>query len=419
MNYPHFSIITIILSLALLLMSHATAALAAGNISATDKYAWSETSGWLNFAPSGGGVTVYPDHLEGYVWQENIGWIKVGSHTGGGVFTYGNATNTNWGVNRAGTVLSGFAWSETAGWINFKPTGGGVVLNEQSGAMDGWAWGENIGWLHIRNASPAYGVQFYPTFGVSVIVFDGVIGYAAQDGAGFWKSTDGGATWTSSTTQPDNQRVKGLVIHPTVRNILYAATYGDGVYTSTDSGDTWSACTGQPGNLNAVTLAMDPDGTLYAGTEGGIFTSADCSSWTPLNSGLTVGAATPPVSIVIDPATPSHLFAGIDNAGIFISANSGGSWNPATRQPLNPHIRALAIKPGDSTRLFAATYGGGLFLSTDSGVTWDPCGTQPANLNIVSLVIDAAGKLYAGTEAGVFVSTDGCANWTAMNGGLP
>lgn len=30
----------------------------ASNISATDKYAWSETVGWINFRPTHGGVTV-------------------------------------------------------------------------------------------------------------------------------------------------------------------------------------------------------------------------------------------------------------------------------------------------------------------------------------------------------------------------
>jgi hypothetical protein len=142
-----------------------TAALAAGNISATDKFAWSETAGWKNFAPTHGGVTVYADHLEGYAWQENCGWIKLGSHTGGGPLTYDNTSKTNWGVNReSGGGLAGFAWSETAGWINFAPTGGGVTINPVSGLFDGYAWGENIGWIGFRSqsgAAVAYGVGLF------------------------------------------------------------------------------------------------------------------------------------------------------------------------------------------------------------------------------------------------------------------
>jgi photosystem II stability/assembly factor-like uncharacterized protein len=252
------------------------------------------------------------------------------------------------------------------------------------------------------------------------LVFDTAVIYAGFDGEGIWKSTDGGASWTAAATQPANGQVRGLVIHPATRSTLYAATYGGGVYTSANSGVDWNACanTGLT-NLNVVSLAVDPAGTLYAGTEGGIFTSADCSAWTAVNSGLTVDAATPPVSIAIDATTPANLYAGLDGAGVFRSADSGGSWSASATQPSSLRIKALVIDPEDSTKLFAATYGGGVFASADSGDTWSACPAQPANLNTVSLIIDANGKLYAGTEAGVFLSADGCRTWTAINGGLP
>lgn len=403
----------------LALFSLATAALAA-NISPTGKYAWSETAGWLNFAPSGGGVTVYADHLEGFAWSENIGWIKLGSHSGGGSLTYANTSNANWGVNRSGTTLSGFAWSETSGWINFAPTGGGVTLNETTGAMSGLAWGENIGWIKIRNASPAYGVRYLPTFGVSTIVFDGATGYAAQDGGGIWKTSDKGATWVAASSQPVNQRIRGLAIHPVSKTTLYAASYGGGIYTSSDSGVTWSACSGQPTNLNATTLALDRTGILYAGTERGIYTSADCLTWSAANSGLTVDAGKPPLAIAIDPAAPSKLYAGFDGAGIFRSADSGANWSPAASQPGNLRIKALVMDKSDSSKLFAASYGDGVFTSVDDGDHWSPCvNSGLTNKNVLSLTIDASGRLYAGTEGGVFVSTDNCATWMAINSGLP
>jgi photosystem II stability/assembly factor-like uncharacterized protein len=244
--------------------------------------------------------------------------------------------------------------------------------------------------------------------------------YAGFDGEGIWKSTDNGATWSAAATQPANRQIRGLVINPTTRTTLYAATYGGGIFKSVTSGDSWSACSGQPSNLNAVSLAIDPAGILYAGTEGGIFTSSDCSSWSPVNTGLTVDAATPPVTIAIDPATPATLYAGLDGGGIYNSSDGGGNWSPATTQPANLRVKALVIKPGDGTKLFASTYGGGVFKSSDGGDNWSACtNTNLTNLNVVSLTIDSSGKLYAGTEAGVFVSADGCGTWTAINGGLP
>ncbi len=127
-----------------------------GNIIDTDKYAWSENSGWINFRPSYGGVTVYDDYLSGYAWAENIGWIKLGHDFGG---PYLNTLPNNWGVNKDGSGnLSGYAWSETAGWINFNPTDSQVTIDPATEAFDGYAWSENVGWISFKGTSPAYGV---------------------------------------------------------------------------------------------------------------------------------------------------------------------------------------------------------------------------------------------------------------------
>jgi hypothetical protein len=130
---------------------------AAGNISDTEKFAWSENSSWLNFNPTHGGVTVHETYLSGYAWGEVIGWVKLGSAAGG---PYTNSDTTDWGVNRdAGGNLSGYAWSEAAGWINFNPTHSQVTINLLDKNFNGYAWSENVGWINFRNASLAYGVQ--------------------------------------------------------------------------------------------------------------------------------------------------------------------------------------------------------------------------------------------------------------------
>jgi hypothetical protein len=38
-------------------------------------YAWGENTGWSNFSPTGGGVTIAGGSFDGYVWAENLGWI--------------------------------------------------------------------------------------------------------------------------------------------------------------------------------------------------------------------------------------------------------------------------------------------------------------------------------------------------------
>ncbi len=124
--------------------------------------------------------------------------------------------------------------------------------------------------------------------------------------------------------------------------------------------------------------------------------------------------------MVYDPLNLQHLYAGIDNAGVYFSLNGGTTWNAATTQPTNNRVKAVLLKPGDAAKQFAGTYGGGVYKSVDSGINWSACGTTGlSNLNVLSLTIDPTGTLYAGTEAGVFVSVDGCGTWTAINNGLP
>lgn len=132
-----------------------------GNISTIDKYAWSENAGWLNFRPTEGGVTIYPDHLEGYAWAENVGWVKLGAASGGGDPYYANTNASNWGVNHDGVGhLSGYAWGENIGWINFHPTHSQVTIDLNTGDFEGYAWSENVGWIHFKEppVDPVYKV---------------------------------------------------------------------------------------------------------------------------------------------------------------------------------------------------------------------------------------------------------------------
>jgi hypothetical protein len=115
--------------------------------------------GWINFAPTHGGVKVYDDHLEGYAWGENTGWIRLGSDGGGGSPYYANTTKDDYGVNRdSDGSLSGYAWGTNVGWINFSPAHGAVTIDLWTGRFDGYAWGENTGWIHFKNEDPAYNV---------------------------------------------------------------------------------------------------------------------------------------------------------------------------------------------------------------------------------------------------------------------
>ena len=133
----------------------------AENIDTTDKYAWSENTGWHNYNSSTSGVNVYSDHLEGYAWAENIGWVKMSAYTDGAAHTCANTAITDWGVNNDGSGnLSGYAWSENAGWVNFDSSHSQAIIDPATGDFSGYAWGENIGWISFSDTAPvAYKVK--------------------------------------------------------------------------------------------------------------------------------------------------------------------------------------------------------------------------------------------------------------------
>lgn len=244
--------------------------------------------------------------------------------------------------------------------------------------------------------------------------------YAGLDGAGVFRSSDKGLSWVPATSQPGNLRVMALAIHPTTGATLYAATNGGGVFVSTDGGDSWSACANTGlGSTAALSLVMTSAGTLYAGTEAGVFSSTDCSSWTARNNGLPDSAGSPPKVLAVDQADSQKLVAGCPGSGIYLSTTGGASWTAASGQPGNSQFTAIAVTPGNSSRLYAATDGGGVYYSGDGGSSWNPCdSTSLTNLHVLSLTVNSAGRIHAGTEDGVFSSTDGCSTWSAMNSGV-
>jgi len=94
-----------------------------GTIDSVYKYAWSNVAGYVNFAPTNGGLTITDSAITGYAWGANTGWINFDT-TQSGVTNDGNGT------------LGGFAWDEGGGWVSFT----GVTI-DSDGKFHGMATG--------------------------------------------------------------------------------------------------------------------------------------------------------------------------------------------------------------------------------------------------------------------------------------
>ena len=79
-----------------------------------------------------------------------------------------------------------------------------------------------------------------------------------------------------------------------------------------------------------------------------------------------------------------------------------------------PAVYSLAIS---GVNIFAGTQGG-IYLSTDNGASWNAMDNGMNTSEVTSLVISET-NIFAGTyEKGVYLSTNNGVSWNAVNNGL-
>lgn len=156
--------------------------------------------------------------------------------------------------------------------------------------------------------------------------------YVGSPAGGLWKSTDGGATWSSNTDQIS--QVIGctdIAIDPTNVNTMYLAT-GDG-----DAGDTYT-----------VGILKTTDGGQNWNTTGLSFYMANTRQIS---------------RVLIDPTNTNTILVA-SSAGIFRSTDAGVTFTLVQAGG----FKDMEFKPGDSNILYAS--GTEFFRSTNNGQTW-------------------------------------------------
>ena len=193
--------------------------------------------------------------------------------------------------------------------------------------------------------------------------------------------------------------------------------------------------TGRDGGT-VLALAIDPrtSTTLYAGTAGGVFKTDDGvikstdggGSWRAVNAGLT----SPSIAVLaIDPKAPATIYVGVSraipgatkNRGVFKSVDGGATWRATNAGLTWAYVNSLVIDPHTPSIIYAAIWSAGVYKSTDGGRSWHNVskGLTSSVVNILAIDSRAPMTLYAGCErGGVFKSVDGGGSWHAINAGL-
>jgi photosystem II stability/assembly factor-like uncharacterized protein len=238
-----------------------------------------------------------------------------------------------------------------------------------------------------------------------------------------YRSIDGGATWSLSTTTAGMYK---MIVAKSNPQTVYAND-GRELIRSTDGGVTWTALSMEVGSFD---FAVDPtnDQVVYTqllrtfpdvkkSTDGGV-TSV------PMNAGL------PPAlsysGIGISPNNPKLLYLSAwDSGDIYWSTDGGATWSLRGTIPLtipgSDRVFQFQINPLNG---YIFAIGDGISRSTDGGVTWskfldgrdNPYGMSsgpvlafdPVNANII----------YGNSVNGPVRSSDGGLTWTSIAGAL-
>lgn len=148
--------------------------------------------------------------------------------------------------------------------------------------------------------------------------------------------------------------------------------------------------------------------------------------------------------LVSHPARPGTIFAGIDEAGLFVSNDRGGTWSEIRSLAGDPPrknwfpgngglcLHTILIDPANPRRMWVGISAVGALRTDDGGETWKnlnrtlpalPTGS-PDNATaccVHKIVQDPrqADTLYMQYHGGVLKSTDAGDTWTAIESGLP
>ncbi len=376
------------------------------------------------------------------------------------------------------------AWAPAPTFSPFTPPGGGIC-NPQcwydfelkvdrldsdvliAGGISMWRFDGAV-WSNVSAPSGMHVDQHTMAWAGSRLV-------AGNDG-GVWSSTDGGVTWSHHNTELALTQYYHGALHPTDPELTIAGSQDNGTHLWTGA-DEWTEILGGDGCDNAISTA-DPDMAWAASTQfqsinrtlnGGLFfTSAGLPDTigAPFIGVLKSCAAIPDVLIAgtdnlwrttnfFAPGTPTWVanspemgeglqamaFAPSDAAcgtyafgtgsGVLrITTNAGASYqdlDPSGEVP-DRFVTDIAFDPDDADRMIVTVSGfatgeGHVFETTNASdltPTWTDI-SPPVDLPVNAIIVTADGQLFAGTDLGVWISSDGGGSWEHLGPaeGLP
>jgi hypothetical protein len=202
------------------------------------------------------------------------------------------------------------------------------------------------------------------------------------------QATTQATNWTE--LGPDNVggRTRALLMDRNNSNHFFAGGVSGGLWESTDGCNSWQPCAGYwavPGvNMNVTSIAQAPNGDIYVGTGEGLYYFLGTGAGGFVGDGI--------YKSTDGGATFTHLSA----TGLQTANNPNSNW-AATND--------LCVDPNNSNRIYAAT-NNGLRVSTDGGTTWNVAGNISGTADVTDVDMNGQGTIIACVGGKPWRSTD-------------
>ena len=223
----------------------------------------------------------------------------------------------------------------------------------------------------------------------------------ATDRSGVMVSKDNGASFKQSNDGFTHRQVTSVVVDRKDSRIVYAGLVNDkeygGVFMSRDSGQHWSQLSKGLGSEDIFTLGQDHSGTLFAGTNRGLFRYNNKNQ---LWMRIFPQQRSQSFQVNSQYMEGKHwVVAGPQ--GIAHSHNAGVTWATMRNPSKQPFIAVRAAHGS----IVAATHDM-LFSSTDDGGTWSRM-VLPNVSYVRSIVVDNNSRIWIATPQGAFLRDGG------------
>lgn len=231
-----------------------------------------------------------------------------------------------------------------------------------------------------------------------------------------WAGTN---AWT--VDGPEGGQLVSLAVHPQTPSTVFAAARDGGFWRSLDGGESWSLMMDDLSDFNAQAVALHPDDptVLFGVTNSRLVRSVALGPWETVSDELEGGIFAFSGALHFDAVDADTLYLGSFNNGVLKSTDGGQTWTVLGPEGASSAL-FVAQDPSDPAVIYTGGFATHLFRSADSGATWTDLGPISDNTDINGLAVDPldGNRLWAATRNGLFRSLDGGTTWQNRDASL-